>query len=132
MNPTGILTLEGPGRYAPAGEYVLERATPGLEYKGLRRVHNVWLTELGVPDVARTHRLGHAMSDELQAAYSLVSPVLEARLLAGLQELWVEAFRGYAGIAAMEIISKFSPNGALEIRKALTFGEDVRAISAGQ
>ena len=106
----GILTLKGPTRHAEAGEYVLERAVPGLEFKGLRRVHNVWLTELGVPEVARTNRLGHAMSDEMQAAYSQVSKPLEAQLLAGLQELWVAAFAGYAGIAAMSIIRSFAPS----------------------
>lgn len=104
----GVLHLRGPARHAPAGEYILERATPGLEYKGLRRVHNVWLTELGVPDIARTHRLGHAMSDELQQAYSLVSPVLEIQILTGLQEYWTRAFAGIAGVAALGIIAQFS------------------------
>lgn len=103
----GILQLRGPGRAGAAGEYVLERATPGLEYKGLRRVHNVWLTEMGVPDIARTHRLGHAMSNEMQAAYSMVSVRLEQQLLAGLQEYWVRAFAGAAGLAALGIIAQF-------------------------
>lgn len=116
----GILALRGPTRHAPAGTYVLERAAPGLEFKGLRRVHNVWLTELGVPDVVRAHRLGHAMDDDMQAAYSLVSPTLEAQMLTGLQELWVRAFRGYAGIAALGIIAQFAPEQAAASRRALS------------
>lgn len=104
----GLLRLRGGGRAGVAGEYVLERAAPGLEFKGLRRVHNVWLTELGVPDIARTHRLGHAMSDEMQSAYSLVSTTLERQLLAGLQEYWVRAFAGFAGVAALGVIAQFA------------------------
>jgi hypothetical protein len=70
--------------------------------------------------VVRAHRLGHAMSDEMQAAYSLVSPTLEAQMLTGLQELWVEAFRGYAGIAALAVIAQFAPEQAAASRSALT------------
>lgn len=118
----GILALRGPTRHAASGIYVLERAAPGLEWKGLRRVHNTWLTELGVPDVVRTHRLGHAMDDEMQAAYSLVSDTLEAQMLMGLQDLWTQAFRGYAGIAALGIIAQFAPDLAGSARKALSAG----------
>lgn len=124
----GVLSLRGPGRAGAAGEYVLERATPGLEFKGLRRVHNVWLTELGVPDIARTHRLGHAMSDEMQSAYSLVSATLERQLLAGLQEYWVRAFSGFAGVAALGIIGQFCPPYAE--KTAVELGVPRRAIEA--
>lgn len=116
----GVLELEAPSAHAAAGTYVLERAVPGLEFKGLRRVHNTWLTEIGCPDVVRAHRLGHAMDDEMQAAYSLVSPTLEAQMLTGLQELWVEAFRGYAGIAALLVIAQFAPEHAAASRSALS------------
>ena len=126
----GILTLRGPTNYAEAGTYVLERAVPRLEFKGLRRVHNTWLTELGTPDVVRTHRLGHAMDDDMQAAYSLVSPRLEAQMLAGLQELWVEAFRGYAGIAALGIVARFAPEQAADSRRVLAAAR-VREIGPG-
>ncbi len=115
----GLLALKGPTPYAAAGEYILERAVPGLEFKGLRRAHNIWLEEIGSPDVVRAHRLGHAMSDDMQAAYSLVSPTLEAQMLAGLQELWVQAFRGYAGIAALGIIARFAPDHAAGARSAI-------------
>jgi hypothetical protein len=115
----GVLRLRGPSRYAPAGEYVLERAAPGLEYKGLRRAHNVWLTEIGVAEVARAYRLGHAMSDDMQGAYSMVSATLERQLLAGLQELWARAFAGFAGVAALGIIRQFSPEYADSARAAL-------------
>lgn len=118
----GVLTLRGPTRHAAAGTYILERATPGVEFKGLRRIHNVWLTELGVPDVVRAHRLGHAMSDDMQAAYSLVSATLEAQMLTGLQELWADAFAGYAGIAALGIIAQFAPEQAAASRSALGGG----------
>jgi hypothetical protein len=100
--------------YTEDGRYTLERhdllpGVPGVEYKGLRRIQNVWLTEAGVPDVARSHRLGHGMSDPLQAAYSQVSDLLETQLLAALQEMWVEAFAGYAGPAALDVIRQFAP-----------------------
>lgn len=116
----GILALRGPTRHAASGIYVLERAVPGLEFKGLRRVGNVWLEELGVQDVVRAHRLGHAMSDDMQAAYSLVSPVLEAQMLTGLQGLWAQAWSGYAGIAALGIIAQFAPDHAAASRTALS------------
>ena len=98
----------------PDGSRGLDRrellpAAAGVEYKGLRRIHNVWLTEAGVPDVARSHRLGHGMSDPLQAAYSEVSEILETQLLAALQAMWVEAFAGYAGPAGLEVIRQFAP-----------------------
>jgi hypothetical protein len=105
----GILTLKTPGSIAPAGDYVLERATPGLEYKGLRRVNNVWMTERGVPEVARSKQLGHAMDSAMQAAYSEMSVRLQQMLVTVLQELWVEAFTGYPGVAALEIIRRFAP-----------------------
>lgn len=77
----------------------------GLEFKGLRRAHNVWLTEDGVPEVVRAHRLGHAMSDEMQAAYSLVSASMERELLHSLERRWNEAMTP----EAWEIISQISP-----------------------
>lgn len=126
----GVLSLRAPGRAGAAGEYVLERAAPGLEFKGLRRVHNVWLTELGVSDIARTHRLGHAMSDEMQSAYSLVSATLERQLLAGLQEYWTRAFAGFAGVAALGIIAQFSPQYAE--KTALELGVPGRVLSTAR
>lgn len=105
----GVFALAQPGSILSAGEYVLERAAPGLEYKGLRRVCNMWLTEQGIPEVARAKQLGHAMSDTMQAAYSEMSVRLEQMLMAALQELWVEAFSGYPGGAALEIIRQFAP-----------------------
>lgn len=77
----------------------------GLEFKGLRRAHNVWLTEDGIPEVVRAHRLGHAMSDEMQAAYSLVSSSMEKELLHSLERRWTEAMTP----EAWEIISQISP-----------------------
>lgn len=77
----------------------------GLEFKGLRRAHNMWLTEDDVPEVVRAHRLGHAMSDEMQAAYSLVSKTLEKKLLEALERRWNEALTEQA----WEIISQISP-----------------------
>lgn len=88
----------------------LRPCVPNLEYKGLRRIHNVWLTEHGIPDVVRTHRLGHAMDDQLQHAYSQVSRALEAQMLAVLQSLWVEAFSGDDGPAAIDVIRQFAPD----------------------
>jgi hypothetical protein len=105
----GMLTLAVPGTIAPAGSYVLERAVPGLEYKGLRRVHNTWLQERGVPEVARTKQLGHAMNSAMQAAYSEMSERLQQIVMAVVQEIWVEAFSGYPGAAALEIIRGFAP-----------------------
>lgn len=105
----GVLTLKQPGSIAPAGDYVLERAAPGLEYKGLRRVANIWMTERGIPEVARSKQLGHAMDSAMQAAYSEMSARLQRMLVAVLQELWVEAFSGYPGVAALEIIRQFAP-----------------------
>lgn len=115
----GILALRGSNQWLVAGEYVLERAVPGLEFKGLRRAWNVWATERGIPEVARVHQLGHAMSDEMQATYSQMSSVLEAQIRAAFQDAWVEAFRGYAGIAALEVIERFAPKAASGARAAL-------------
>lgn len=103
-----VLVLQHSGSIAPAGEYVLEQATPGLEYKGLRRVYNVWLTERDVPEIARTRQLGHAMDSAMQAAYSQMSARLEQIVMAALQNLWVEAFAGKPGVAALEIIGQFA------------------------
>jgi hypothetical protein len=128
----GLLELRGPARHAPAGLYFLERATPGLEFKGLRRFYNTCLTDIDVPEVGRKRQLGHKMDDDLQEAYSLVSAIVEQRLLAGMERLWIEAFSGYAGIAALEIISKFSLKCAQEIKEALPPGEGRRAILTGQ
>lgn len=106
----GVLELRGPNRWTVAGTYILERAMPGLEPKGARRVWNVWATECGIPDIARETQLGHSMSDELQAAYSLMSAVLEEQIRTAFQSLWVDAFAGYAGVRAMEIIGQFAPS----------------------
>lgn len=97
-------------RHEPTGEWAIEPVVPGLEFKGLRRAHNVWLTEDGIPEVARAHRLGHAMSDDMQAAYSLVSKAMEAKLLAALERRWQEALTP----EAWEVISQISPTLAAE------------------
>lgn len=115
----GVLTLQQPGSIAPAGDYVLERAAPGLEYKGLRRVFNVWLTERGIPEIARSVQLGHAMDSSMQAAYSEMSERLEQQVMSALQELWVEAFTGYPGAAALEIIRGFAPGFAGGSQRAI-------------
>lgn len=106
----GIHELKGPNRWSVAGIYVLERAAPGLEPKGARRAWNVWATEQGIPDIARETQLGHAMSDELQAAYSLMSAVLEDQIRTAFQALWTEAFAGYAGVEAIRIVRQFAPD----------------------
>ncbi len=108
----GIVTLRASNGYVIAGEYVLERGAPGLEFKGLRRAWNVWATERGIPEVSRVHQLGHAMSDDMQEAYSLMSEALEAHVRETMQAAWVEAFRGYAGVEALRIIGQFSPTAA--------------------
>jgi hypothetical protein len=113
----GKAVLRRVGRqFEPTGEWAIEPVVPGLEFKGLRRAHNVWLTEDGVPEVARAHRLGHAMSDDMQAAYSLVSAAMERELLAGLERRWQEALTP----EAWEIISQISPKLASEHPKGLT------------
>jgi integrase len=106
-------------KFVELDTWAVPPVVPGLEFKGLRRAHNVWLTEAGVPEVARAYRLGHAMSDDMQAAYSLVSGVMEAQVLAALEVFWAEAFRGPAGAAAVEIISRFAPDLARAYEKAL-------------
>lgn len=88
----------------------------GLEFKGLRRAHNIWLTEDGIPEVVRAHRLGHAMSDEMQAAYSLVSAAMERALLEALERRWNEALTP----EAWEIISQISPRLAKKRSEAET------------
>jgi hypothetical protein len=108
----GMLALRGSNQWVVAGEYVLERAQPGLEFKGLRRGWNVWATERQIPEIARVHQLGHAMNDEMQATYSQMSAVLEAQMRSAFQDAWTEAFRGYAGIAALGIVAQFSRGAA--------------------
>lgn len=108
----GIVTLRASNGYVVAGEYVLERAVPGLEFKGLRRAWNTWATERAIPEVSRVHQLGHAMSDDMQEVYSLMSEVLEAQIRDAMQQAWVEAFRGYAGVEALRIIGQFAPKAA--------------------
>lgn len=99
-------------QFEPTGEWVVPPAVPGLEFKGLRRAHNVWLTEDNIPEVARAYRLGHAMSDEMQAAYSLVSVAMERDLLAALERRWWEALDEVP--EAREIVSQISPRLARE------------------
>lgn len=103
-------------RFEPTGEWVLPPVVPGLEFKGLRRGCNVWLTEDDIPEVVRAHWLGHAMSDDMQAAYSLVSAAMEVRLLAALERRWQDALTP----EAWEIISQISPTLAKERAKGLT------------
>lgn len=92
-------------RFEPTGDWAISPVLPGLEFKGLRRAHNVWMTDDGIAEVARAHRLGHAMSDEMQAAYSVVSREMERKLLDALERRWQEALSP----EAWKIISQISP-----------------------
>jgi hypothetical protein len=95
------------GRYT-TGDWILEPILPGMDYKGLRRWHNMVLTELGVPEVVRVHRLGHAMSDEMQRAYSGLTPGLTLRMLEGLESVWKQGLDGPHGQAAEKVIYEIS------------------------
>lgn len=60
---------------------------PGMHFHDLRHTHKTWLIEDGVPEVAQAKRLGHKMRG-VQGIYSHVTPEVERRLVAGLQERW--------------------------------------------
>ena len=111
---------QGGYAYVETGRWVIPQVLRDFEFKGLRRGHNVWLTEAGVAEVARAHRLGHAMGDDMQQAYSLVSTILEDQVHVALEACWWQAFAGPSGPAALEIISRFSPDLAEQWRRALS------------
>jgi len=62
----------------------------GLTPHGLRHTHKTLMEELGVPPKLMDERMGHE-DGSVQARYSHVTPVMRARLLAGLTELWEAA-----------------------------------------
>lgn len=106
--------LQRVGRqFESTGDWAITPVVPGLEFKGLRRAHNVWMTDDGIAEVARAHRLGHAMSDEMQAAYSIVSREMERKLQDALERRWQEALSS----EAWEIISQISPRLAAKRSK---------------
>ncbi|MCX9193167.1 hypothetical protein C3Y87_17505 [Carbonactinospora thermoautotrophica] len=93
-------------RYKPLE---LAPVLPGFEFRGLRLTHNVWMTEDGIPEVVRANRLGHAMSDEMQQTYSVVSAAMEDRLLAGLQHRWETSVKEWAETQPLELVTQFCP-----------------------
>lgn len=62
----------------------------GLTPHGLRHTHKTLMEELGVPPKLMDERMGHE-DGSVQARYSHVTPVMRARLLEGLTELWEAA-----------------------------------------
>lgn len=64
---------------------------PGLTFHGLRHSHNTWMIADGIPDVARSRRLGHKLPDKMQEIYAHVAPEIETKLLACLQRRWQTA-----------------------------------------
>jgi integrase len=59
----------------------------GMHFHDLRHTHKTWLIEDGVPEVAQAKRLGHRLPG-VRGIYSHVSPVVEQRLVDGLQHRW--------------------------------------------
>lgn len=62
----------------------------GLTPHGLRHTHKTLMEELGLPAKLMDERMGHE-DGSVQARYSHVTPVMRARLLEGLTELWEAA-----------------------------------------
>jgi integrase len=67
-----------------------------MHFHDLRHTHETWLVEDRVPRVLRPQRLGHKRKD-IDDFYSHVTPTMRERMLAGLQNRWVQS--GEQGVA---------------------------------
>ncbi|WP_202869660.1 tyrosine-type recombinase/integrase [Kribbella caucasensis] len=68
-------------RYVPA-------IMSGFRFHEGRHTHATWLTEDGIPEVARRGRLGHKVKG-MGRVYDHVTPEMERQILAALEERWI-------------------------------------------
>lgn len=60
---------------------------PGMHFHDLRHTHKTWMIEDSVPEAAQAKRLGHRLPG-VRGIYSHVTPIVEQRLVDGLQKRW--------------------------------------------
>lgn len=72
-------------------EVPLPAVKPGLTFRGLRRSHQVWLVEDGVPEIVQAARLGHALVAGALQLKGRLAPGLEQQMLVQLQARYVNA-----------------------------------------
>jgi integrase len=79
-----------PVRETSRGHPGREAAPPivqGLHFHDLRHTQETWLTEDGIPRIARDERLGHA-TPGMEGVYGHVTPAMRAEVLACLARRW--------------------------------------------
>lgn len=59
-------------------------------FHDLRHTHRTWMDEDNVPEVAQARRLGH-QPPGIRGVYAHTTPTMTERLLAGLQQRWLNA-----------------------------------------
>jgi integrase len=59
----------------------------GMHFHDLRHTHKTWLIEDGIPEIAQARRLGHRLGG-VRGIYSHVTPAMQRRLTAALQQRW--------------------------------------------
>jgi len=103
---------------------------PGLTFHGLRHSHKTWLIADGIPEIAQARRLGHHLANRLTEVYSHVAPEIEARLLRGLQQRWIQATKPAA--ASWRNALKSRPSTKRHRRDPHTVGTRRTTLTAGR
>jgi hypothetical protein len=72
----------------PSSERHVPAILPGFRFHEGRHTHATWLTEDGIPEVARRARLGHKMKG-MGRVYDHVTPEMERQILEVLEDRFV-------------------------------------------
>jgi integrase-like protein len=71
-----------------------------------RHTHSTWLTENGIPEVARRARLGHKMKG-IARTYDHVTPEMRQQILTALETRWQAALAGLTPVERAQLESWF-------------------------
>jgi integrase len=95
----------------PSAEDHIPAILPWFTFHEGRHTHSTWLTEDGVPEVARRARLGQKMKG-IARVYDHVTPVMRQQILDGLEERWLASLAALTPAERVRLVRWFPHLGA--------------------